>query len=144
MRIADQIAVMEKGTIIQFGDPEEIYRTPATRSVAEAIGAEPINWLSRPLISTFDARSGDVGVRPEDLRTSPNGLSRPIEFQGSLLRKSICGDGAISLVVRCSGLEINARVDDAGDIEANDTISLWAGIDSLHWFDTSTGLRMEG
>ncbi len=38
LAVADRIAVMEKGRLLQVGTPEEIYRRPAARAVAELIG----------------------------------------------------------------------------------------------------------
>jgi putrescine transport system ATP-binding protein len=38
MAVADRIAVMDRGRIVQMGTPSEIYEQPATRYVAEFIG----------------------------------------------------------------------------------------------------------
>jgi len=38
MVISDRIAVMDKGNIVQVGSPEEIYKRPASRFVADFIG----------------------------------------------------------------------------------------------------------
>jgi spermidine/putrescine transport system ATP-binding protein len=38
MTLADRIAVMEGGHVLQIGTPEEVYETPATRFVADFIG----------------------------------------------------------------------------------------------------------
>jgi spermidine/putrescine transport system ATP-binding protein len=38
MTMADRIAVMDHGKVLQIGRPEEIYETPATRFVADFIG----------------------------------------------------------------------------------------------------------
>jgi ABC-type sugar transport system ATPase subunit len=43
MAMSDRIAVMRAGEILQVGAPEEIYRRPATRFVAEFIGDPPMN-----------------------------------------------------------------------------------------------------
>ena len=45
MSMSDRIAVMRDGVIMQVGSPEEIYRRPANRFVAEFIGDPPINIL---------------------------------------------------------------------------------------------------
>lgn len=46
MRMADSIAVLHEGRILQCGPPEEIYEFPAHREVARAVGTPPINLLS--------------------------------------------------------------------------------------------------
>lgn len=38
MTMADRIAVMDAGQVLQVGNPEEVYETPATRFVADFIG----------------------------------------------------------------------------------------------------------
>jgi spermidine/putrescine transport system ATP-binding protein len=38
LTMADRIAVMDKGKVLQIGSPEEIYETPATKFVADFIG----------------------------------------------------------------------------------------------------------
>jgi ABC-type sugar transport system ATPase subunit len=45
MSMSDRIAVMRDGVIMQVGSPEEIYRHPVNRFVAEFIGDPPINLL---------------------------------------------------------------------------------------------------
>jgi iron(III) transport system ATP-binding protein len=88
--MADRIVVMNQGTIEQVGDPEEIYRRPASPFVADFVGA--MNFL--PGVALEDHQcvrcgeltllchephlqsSGDevtVAVRPEDVRISDLG-----------------------------------------------------------------------
>ena len=45
MRMADKIAVMDQGRIVQFDCPANIYQEPATIDVAEAVGWPPISFL---------------------------------------------------------------------------------------------------
>ncbi len=85
MSMSDRIAVMNDGRIEQVGPPEEIYREPATRFVAEFIGdtnlldAEIVERDGRPvaeiggpdgLAVPAAGRSGSVtvSIRPEDFR----------------------------------------------------------------------------
>ncbi|EMI17082.1 sugar ABC transporter, ATP-binding protein [Rhodopirellula maiorica SM1] len=48
MRIADRIAVMHAGKIVQVGTPEEIYHHPCCIAVARSLGSPPMNVLSAP------------------------------------------------------------------------------------------------
>lgn len=45
MALADQIAVMDRGRIMQLGDPLEVYRRPANTFVASFMGSPPMNLL---------------------------------------------------------------------------------------------------
>jgi len=88
MTLADRIAVMSSGRLLQVGTPETIYRQPETRAVADLIGQGAI--LSLPLTgpgreldgeaiarALSQGRTGqggvDVLVRPEDVVLGPAG-----------------------------------------------------------------------
>ena len=49
MALADRIAVMESGKIVQMGPPLEVYRRPANTFVANFIGSPPMNLLKARL-----------------------------------------------------------------------------------------------
>lgn len=54
MVISDRIAVMDKGNIVQVGTPEEIYKKPATRFVADFIGTT--NFISGQITEVLPHR----------------------------------------------------------------------------------------
>jgi len=76
MTVADRIAVMDRGRIVQMGTPAGIYEQPATRSVAEFIGdvnlieAKVTGRDERGLLMQSDQvtlplrAASDVGVAP--------------------------------------------------------------------------------
>ena len=81
MSLADRIAVMRQGEIVQLGTPTEIYHAPADTFVGGFTGIPPMNFLrsgalgGRVVLEGFAVPSpveGEVllGVRPEDLRVS--------------------------------------------------------------------------
>lgn len=43
LALSDRIAVVQEGRLLQVGEPEQLYRRPATRAVAQALG--PANFL---------------------------------------------------------------------------------------------------
>lgn len=86
MALADRIVVMNNGRVEQVGTPEEIYQQPATRFVAEFIGANNLLVVDITADSVqFDAVSlgppqgvvqGQTGhrtlaIRPETVRIQP-------------------------------------------------------------------------
>ena len=96
--LADRIAVMHEGSIVQAGAPEEIYFAPATRWVAEFVGAANViagraaGGHVETSLGTFAAECGnghaavEVLVRPEllELRPDPEGAGEVVsrEFRG--------------------------------------------------------------
>lgn len=55
MALADRIAIMEHGRIVQVGAPLDVYREPRTTFVAGFIGNPPMNLLACRLERTADA-----------------------------------------------------------------------------------------
>jgi iron(III) transport system ATP-binding protein len=96
--LADRIALMRAGTIVQNGSPEELYLRPADRWAAEFVGAG--NFLPGrldgdvvetrvgrfPVVARNGAVDVDVLVRPEllVLRPDPSGEAEVVarEFRG--------------------------------------------------------------
>ena len=92
LTMADRIAVLNEGKIVQQGTPDEIYDLPATTFVAQLVGSPKINLL--PAVRTDGAvhvkdsqmtvpaprlalpDSFLLGIRPEDIRPSPQGAFR--------------------------------------------------------------------
>ena len=96
--LADRIALMRDGTVVQAGPPEELYLEPANRWAAEFVGAG--NFLpgqiegdlvetllgSFPVMNLNGARTVEVLIRPEqlELELDPHGLGEVVgrEFRG--------------------------------------------------------------
>jgi iron(III) transport system ATP-binding protein len=95
LAIADRIAVMQKGRILQIGAPAEVYRRPRSRAVATFIGEtnllrgrilgaadtggfrveSPVGVLVTAADQTFTPAPGDdvwISIRPECLRATDN------------------------------------------------------------------------
>lgn len=66
MSMADKVVVMDQGTVVQEGTPEDVYRQPASVFVARFLGSPPMNLMSSESVGVSN---GDFtwGVRPEDL-----------------------------------------------------------------------------
>src|SRR3954451_16224430 len=60
MTVADRIAVMDRGRLVQVGAPAEVYQRPATRWVAGFVG--DVNFINAP------DEKGVLALRPEKIR----------------------------------------------------------------------------
>ena len=111
MTMADRIAVMNEGRIEQIGTPEEIYRRPASRFVADFIGESNFAEVELvdgaavtvrdriPLTAPPQTRSGrgTLMVRPECVRLAPAsegdrgllGTVIKVSFLGSVTRTAV-------------------------------------------------------
>jgi iron(III) transport system ATP-binding protein len=97
LALADRIAVMERGRVLQIGTPDEIYRNPATRFVAAFIGRSNIlpgraegmaaeTAFGRLPLSRAANGSVSLAVRPEQImiEADPQGRAAVVgrEFRG--------------------------------------------------------------
>jgi multiple sugar transport system ATP-binding protein len=73
--VADRVALLEQGEIVQVGKPRELYERPADLFVAEFIGSPPMGLLPARLVSA-DGRLGfELGSRTLPLwRPAPPAL----------------------------------------------------------------------
>jgi multiple sugar transport system ATP-binding protein len=60
LSMGDRIAVMNKGRIVQLGNPLEVYDNPADTFVGGFIGTPPMNFLEATVSSTGDAATVNV------------------------------------------------------------------------------------
>lgn len=108
MAVADRIVVMNHGVIEQMGTPQEIYQRPASRFVAEFIGA--MNFFDPSVDDNshvdIDDDTAVIGIRPEDIQliapplaSIKSNLRIPVridrmEFQGTMFRVECQINGA--------------------------------------------------
>ncbi|MGL5417264.1 MAG: ABC transporter ATP-binding protein [Clostridium sp.] len=85
--ISDRLIIIKDGEIEQIGTPEEIYRNPENKFVAEFLGRQKINFLKLAIgeenylentkIKLFEALEKGkytIGVRPENIKINENGF----------------------------------------------------------------------
>jgi multiple sugar transport system ATP-binding protein len=91
LTMADRIAVLREGRVVQVGTPHDIYDRPATTFVAELVGSPRINLLdagrengtihvaNSPIQLPIGTSTGELpavfvlGVRPEDVQPQRDG-----------------------------------------------------------------------
>jgi multiple sugar transport system ATP-binding protein len=71
MTLADRVAVMRRGELVQVGSPRELYERPANTFVAELFGTPKMNLLPPEWLGLPAELGPRVGVRPEHLQILP-------------------------------------------------------------------------
>lgn len=150
MTIADRMAVFMDGRIVQVGTPHEIFRKPATATVAAFIGTPPMNLLpavlqagwvhvagkSMPVIfPNGGARDITLGVRPGDLRIADDGIPARVEFVEDFGDSSI-----VNLAV--DGHRVKLRAGESPPVREGDEVKLAFEPAAAHLFDRANGQRI--
>ncbi len=141
MSLADRIAVMHQGVIVQCDTPLEVYRNPVNTFVAGFIGNPPMNFVQATEVQSglYEARGLQLpgpaghqvltlGVRPEDLVPAEHGLSCRVGVVEPL--------GPSTLVTEIQGTEIfRVALPSNSKVQAGDRLFLQPAPNRIRWFD---------
>lgn len=168
MSLADRIAVVDDGKLLQVGTPSEIYHRPSNRRVAESWGLPPINMLTATVVDTnpdgvelvveqcpqhltiqgnFELPKGgqiSLGVRPEDVRIHKTGAAHAEgALPASIERAEETGADAL-LHLHCGGFALIARVSSREVPDLSDKLLVDFDSQHIHFFDSQTDVRLTG
>lgn len=131
LAMADEMAVMDAGRILQIGTPHEIYQAPVDLHVASMVGdanllpGEVRGGVATTALGTFPAVGALDGaihmmVRPEEISIEPatEGIARIVdsEFYGhDQMVRARLGDGSL-LEVRLLGPHPDLVIDETVDV----------------------------
>jgi iron(III) transport system ATP-binding protein len=131
LSLADRVAVMSGGRVVQAGTPEEIYHRPATRWVAgfvgdaqflpgEASGRRVATELGLVPVNGRAQGPVDVMLRPEALRLAPP----PPGAQGNatVVTRAFFGHDQVLTVRLDTGRVLRARLGPYGGIRPGDRV----------------------
>ncbi|MES3000175.1 MAG: ABC transporter ATP-binding protein [Pseudomonadota bacterium] len=152
MTVADRMAVFMEGRIVQVGTPHEIFRKPASVSVAGFIGTPPMNLLPATLSQAGvqvagtllavkqehneeGSREITLGVRPGDLRVASEGIPARVEFIEDF------GDSSI-VNLEVEGQRVKLRAGELPGLNEGERVHLAFEPGAAHLFDRATGLRI--
>jgi iron(III) transport system ATP-binding protein len=125
LSMADEVAVMRAGRIVQSGPPTDVYRTPADLWVAGFVGEAvlmpaateaglahtPLGQV--PVAGATNSGSVTVFLRPEQLQIMPPGA--PDGVAATVLRRDFHGHDALVLLALEDGQRVSARVFGPGE-----------------------------
>src|SRR5437868_13465716 len=83
MTMATRIAVMHRGVVQQFADPDTVYRYPANLFVARFMGSPPMNTMPARLVAENGGPGVVVGAgRPDEVRRRLQEYDAAAAFRG--------------------------------------------------------------
>ncbi|MGE5141618.1 MAG: ABC transporter ATP-binding protein [Rudaea sp.] len=145
LTMADRIAVLNQGKIIQQGTPNDIYDRPATTFVAQLVGTPRINLfeatrengavrvknseLQVPAPQPNLPPSMLLGIRPEDVKPSPEG-----KFNGQVVLIEPLGVETI-LHIRSGEQTLLSQVPGMSPVRIGDAVHFNIVQQKLHCFD---------
>lgn len=149
LTMADRIAVLDEGNILQIGSPHDIYDRPATTFVSTLVGSPQINLLEservngqiQVLNSTIKVdvpanlpvptqEALVLGIRPEDIRLNPTGA-----FKGEVALIEPLGVETI-IHIRSEQQTLLSVVPGVSTYKLDDTVTFDVVRDRLHLFNT--------
>ncbi len=153
MTLADRIAIMKEGVIVQLGTPDEIYNDPANLFVASFIGSPAMNLIEGSLVDGMFVTSGGtkltevgggsrdqvvLGVRVEDFIVADEGLG-DIDVPVYALENT--GESVL-LTTQFGKQRVTAKGDRHFRKEIGDKVSLRVKPEDLYLFDPETEARI--
>jgi multiple sugar transport system ATP-binding protein len=149
MSLADRIAIMHGGEIVQYDTPMRIYQDPATVFCGGFIGNPPMNFLPahreeagayRIDGSTIPGpaagpREALMGIRPEDLRIVEGGGAHRLSGEVGVLEP--LGPHKL-LIVRVGNQTIRVAAEPDGAVRHGQVIHLEPTPERVRWFDAAS------
>lgn len=160
MALADHIAIMDRGKVVQWGAPLDVYRRPQTTFVASFLGSPPMNLLPAKVdpaerrvrldgtaIQLAEYRGWDklaeharenqeviLGVRPEHLTIAPREL--PDALRGEVYAIEPLGaESLVTVRVGANAVTVRLFTDEPPDLAG----SVWLKPDVNRVFFYGTG-----
>ncbi len=161
MTLADRIAIMRSGNIMQLGTPDEIYNRPMNKYVADFIGSPSMNFLDgeleRGVFKATDVtlpmtgyqfgapqvsdRPATIGIRPEHVATGALVAAAPVKFD--VVVDLVEPMGSDTLVwAKFGGKEFRIRMDGQARVRPGDPLTIGIDPSRASLFDKKTEERL--
>ena len=142
LSLADRIAVMKDGHLLQFDRPDVIYDRPDNRFVASFLGSPPMNFLPADMLPGWNGPTDlTAGLRPEILSVHDKKPAQAA-FSARLILSEMTGS---DMLLHCESpagrLTVSAaRKDLPGNAE-----QFWIAfdLDRVLFFDSQSGTRVD-
>jgi putative spermidine/putrescine transport system ATP-binding protein len=129
LSMADRVAVFNDGKVQQIGTPEEIYKRPVSRFVADFVGSS--NVLAPDFVYSIVGERRWASLRPEAIHViaAGAGLSR---MTGTIVSRAYLGP-VIRLLIDLNGTRLHAVVPSSEAVPAEgERVTLGFAKDAIH------------
>lgn len=160
MTLADRIAIMRGGKIMQLGSPDEIYNRPQNKYVADFIGSPSMNFiegkltggtftredLSLPMVgyepvAPLQDGNAIIGIRPEHVITGELVAGAPVK--ASAVVDIVEPMGSDTLVwVQFAGAPFRIRMDGQARVKPGEAMEIGLDPSRSSLFDASSEERL--
>ena len=161
MTLADRIAIMKGGKIMQLSSPDEIYNKPRNLYVADFIGSPSMNFLEGHLEAgsfkvddmvmpmtgyefaapqTAD-RPAIIGIRPEHVVTGELVTNAPLQFEADVDLVEPMGSDTL-VYAKLGGHPFRIRMDGQAKVAAGQKLAIGIDTSKASLFDKSTEDRL--
>ncbi|WP_299808663.1 ABC transporter ATP-binding protein [uncultured Roseibium sp.] len=164
MTLADRIAIMRGGQILQLDTPHEIYNKPTSKYVADFIGSPTMNFFDGAIEGGDQLRftTGDLsftlegyefdagtpapgtawfGIRPEHMLSGADAENAPIRMNGQVNLVEPLGSDTLARVT-AEGHALWIRLDGQAAIASGDSIAIGFDPARANLFDKTTENRL--
>lgn len=164
MTMADRVAVINKGRLMEVSPPHELYDNPSTTFVADFIGTPPMNLIDCSLVEkngglfvdsgifTIDASDfADIlsgaqgsklllGVRPEDFSIGKR-VKGKVNFTANVYALELLGTESV-VTFEAGGKLFRAKVPASFRVDVGEKIGVSFDERKMHIFDEKTGKKL--
>ena len=146
MSLADRIAVMHQGEIVQYDAPTKVYHEPATLFVGGFLGNPPMNFLELNNAGEVGgvqfSKPGQadqqtlLGVRPEDIEIIGEKTADAMHAQVNVVE--LLGANS-QLTTQVDGQMVRVTADSDIAARHGDTLWLRPNPERIRWYDKQSG-----
>ena len=127
MAMADQIVLMDQGTIMQQAAPEVIYHDPDNIFTAQFIGMPPANILE------LLGQAGSIGFRPERVKLNAGREKTGFRRRGKILTRELLG-AEVQYKIQIPEGVVMVRSQELS-FRAGDMAEIFSDREDLYFFD---------
>lgn len=137
MTLGTRIAVMDKGSIVQMGTPDDLFHEPTNEFIASFIGTPAMNIIySEPVLKQLGITNGNhAGIRPRRIKLRNEGSD--ISFTGTIVGVNLLGNEILTQVnLGDEFMYFFAEYSDYDLLEDGKKMDFFASPDDVYVFNT--------